>query len=67
MRKSPLSYLRPGLLTVGDTGGTSDRSSGRDAYFIALPGYQLSLPCSTTLCLAEVLFEDVAPIEAVGP
>jgi hypothetical protein len=52
---------------VGDTGGTSDRSSGRDAYFIALPGYQLSLPCSTTLCLAEVLFEDVAPIEAVGP
>ena len=62
----PLPDLRPDLLTMRNTGGTGHRPSSSDAYFISLSGNQLSLPCSVALCFAEVLFEDVTSVEAVG-
>lgn len=59
--------LRPGFLTQRDTGLTSRRPSSRDAYCISLSGNQLSVPCSTAIRFAEVLLEDIPPVETIGP
>jgi hypothetical protein len=64
--KVPASDLRSELLTLQITGLTSGRSSGRDAHCVSISGNQLPVPCSTALRLAEVLLEDVPPVETIG-
>ena len=59
--------LRPGILTLRKPGLTGRRPSSRDAYCVSLSGNQLSISCSTAICLAEILLEDVPPVETIGP